>query len=175
MSRPIQSGDVDAASHAFGPLSIPASQVFCESALSLGLVNLKPVVPGHVLIITRRVVKRFADLTPEEVADLWSLAKRVGAAIEPHFGASSLTFAIQDGPHAGQTIPHVHVHVLPRVPGDFENNDDVYDAIDESSEREGERLRMDEGRVARTPEAMAEEAETLRDVMRRSAASAPSQ
>ena len=120
------------------------------------------------------MVKRFADLTPEEVADLWSLAKRVGAAIEPHFGASSLTFAIQDGPHAGQTIPHVHVHVLPRVPGDFQNNDDVYDAIDESSEREGERLRMDEGRVARTPEAMAEEAETLRDVMRRSAASAPS-
>lgn len=45
------------------------------------------------------------------------LAQRVGAAIEPHFGASSLTLAIQDGPLAGQTVPHVHVHVLPRWVG----------------------------------------------------------
>lgn len=77
-------------------------------------VNLKPVVPGHVLLSPKRVVARFAELSPEEVADLWTLAQRVGAAIEPHFGASSLTLAIQDGPQAGQTVPHVHVHILPR-------------------------------------------------------------
>ena len=37
---------------------------------------------------------------------------------------------MQDGVHAGQSVPHVHIHVLPRRPGDFANNDDVYDAID---------------------------------------------
>lgn len=42
------------------------------------------------------------------------LAQRVGTAVEPHFGGTSLTLAIQDGPQAGQTVPHVHVHVLPR-------------------------------------------------------------
>ena len=36
----------------------------------------------------------------------------------------------QDGQHAGQSVPHVHIHILPRRPGDFEKNDDVYDAID---------------------------------------------
>ena len=77
-------------------------------------VNLKPVVPGHVLVSPKRVVPRFADLTAQEVADLWCLAQRVGAAVEPHYGASSLTLAIQDGPCAGQTVPHVHVHILPR-------------------------------------------------------------
>ena len=40
---------------------------------------------------------------------------------------------MKDGQHAGQSVPHVHVHILPRRPGDFEKNDDVYDAIDDSS------------------------------------------
>ena len=54
----------------------------------------------------------------------------MGATIEPHAGAQALTFAIQDGPAAGQTVPHVHVHVLPRRLGDFERNDQVYDELD---------------------------------------------
>lgn len=57
----------------------------------------------------------------------------MGSAIEQHFGAESLTLAIQDGPAAGQSVPHVHIHCLPRRYGDFENNDEVYDAIDEHS------------------------------------------
>lgn len=35
----------------------------------------------------------------------------------------------QDGPQAGQTVPHVHIHVLPRKGGDFEKNDEIYDAV----------------------------------------------
>lgn len=35
----------------------------------------------------------------------------------------------QDGPQAGQTVAHVHIHILPRKAGDFENNDDIYDAV----------------------------------------------
>ena len=96
------SHDADVSSYSFGPIRIPPTQVFCETALSVGLVNLKPVVPGHVLVITRRVVPRFADLTPDEIADLWTLAKRVGSVLEAHHGATSLTFAIQDGPQAAR-------------------------------------------------------------------------
>ena len=171
------SRDADGSSYSFGPIRIPPTQVFCETALSVGLVNLKPVVPGHVLVITRRVVPRFADLTPDEIADLWTLAKRVGSVLEAHHGATSLTFAIQDGPQAGQTVPHVHVHVLPRRAGDFENNDEVYDRIEESGERvgerdaaaaaaAGERLDLDVDRVPRTPEDMAAEANELAALLR---------
>ena len=58
--------------------------------------------------------------------------------IEPHFGATAGTYAIQDGAAAGQTVPHVHVHVLPRRPGDFPNSDDVYEKIEQSGELPGE-------------------------------------
>lgn len=54
-----------------------------------------------------------------------SLAQKVGSVVEKHFHATSLTLAIQDGPQAGQTVPHVHVHILPRKAGDFAQNDEV--------------------------------------------------
>ena len=59
-------------------------------------------------------------------------AQRVGVKVQAHYRGSSLTFTIQDGAQAGQTVPHVHVHVLPRTEGDFVPNDKVYDALDES-------------------------------------------
>ncbi|CAK0751322.1 hypothetical protein CVIRNUC_002059 [Coccomyxa viridis] len=149
----------------FGPHKIHASELFARTALSFAFVNLKPVVPGHVLVCSRRVVQRFTSLRNEEVSDLWCLAQKVGQVVEPYFGATSLTFAIQDGVHAGQSVPHVHVHVLPRRPGDFKSNDDVYDAIDDASKAlagEAEKLDLDMERRVRTPEEMGQEAAQLR-------------
>jgi diadenosine tetraphosphate (Ap4A) HIT family hydrolase len=159
--------------YSFGPWPIQASEVFATTPLSFAFVNFKPIVPGHVLVSPKRVVHRFADLSLEEVADLWTLSQRVGNAIEKHYNGSSLTLTIQDGPEAGQTVPHVHVHVLPRKSGDFEKNDEIYDVIDESEKElaseldtlgksKGEKLDLDKERKPRTPEEMAEEASTLR-------------
>lgn len=57
--------------HHFGPFKINDSEVFAKTPLSLAFVNLKPVVPGHVLITPRRVVARLGDLDPTELADMW--------------------------------------------------------------------------------------------------------
>ncbi|XP_010017800.1 PREDICTED: bis(5'-adenosyl)-triphosphatase, partial [Nestor notabilis] len=82
--------------------------------------------PSDVLVCPLRPVERFRDLCPEEVADLFCTAQRVGNVVEKHFCSTSLTISVQDGPEAGQTVKHVHVHVLPRRAGDFRRNDDVY-------------------------------------------------
>jgi len=121
-----------------------------RSELSLALVNLKPVLPGHVLVIPKRCVERFKDLSSDEVADLWVSTQKVSTTLESHYKANSLTLAIQDGASAGQTVLHVHVHVIPRQPGDFENNDDIYRELDKKE------------RIARTEEAMAQEANIYR-------------
>ncbi|KAG1671713.1 hypothetical protein FOA52_007505 [Chlamydomonas sp. UWO 241] len=174
--RAMASGSVSAhaaadTQYSFGPYTIRGSEVFAVTEHSIAFVNLKPVVPGHVLVSPKRVLKRFSDLSVAEVADLWALVQRVGSAVETHLGANSLTLAIQDGASAGQTVPHVHVHVLPRKAGDFKENDEVYDAIDEAAKgmargaaaaAAGERLDLDKERVVRTPQQMAVEAEELR-------------
>ncbi|KAL1265116.1 hypothetical protein QQF64_003143, partial [Cirrhinus molitorella] len=61
-----------------------------------------------VLVCPLRVVERFRDLRPDEVADLFMTTQRIANVIEKHFRASSLTIAIQDGPEAGQTVKHVN-------------------------------------------------------------------
>jgi len=110
-------------------------------------------------------VHRFSDLSLEEVADIWALAQRVGTTVERHFSATSLTLTIQDGTDAGQTVPHVHIHILPRRPGDFDRNDEIYDEIDHASKdfvRDQENLDLDKDRKPRTRDEMAEEAAVLR-------------
>jgi len=106
-------------------------QVFFKSKLSLGLVNLKPIVDNHVLVVPRRVTPRLADLTPDEVSDLFLSVQLIGKVIEKATNAKSLTIACQDGSFAGQSVPHVHVHILPRRPNDFEPMDAVYDRLEE--------------------------------------------
>ncbi|XP_068940306.1 bis(5'-adenosyl)-triphosphatase isoform X2 [Petaurus breviceps papuanus] len=113
----------------FGQHLIKPSVVFLRTELSFALVNRKPVVPGHVLVCPLRPVERFRDLHPNEVADLFQMAQKVGNVVEKHFKGTSLTFAMQDGPESGQTVWHVHVHVLPRKANDFSDNDSIYNEL----------------------------------------------
>ncbi|KAJ4771985.1 Bis(5'-adenosyl)-triphosphatase [Rhynchospora pubera] len=125
-------------------------------------VHLNKVV--HVLVCPRREVKRFIDLTPDETSNLWITAQKVGAKLEQFHNASSLTLAIQDGPQAGQTVPHVHIHVIPRKSGDFEKNDEIYDAMDVKEKELKEKLDLDIERKDRTLDEMACEADTYRSL-----------
>ncbi|PQQ05969.1 bis(5-adenosyl)-triphosphatase [Prunus yedoensis var. nudiflora] len=146
----------------FGPYKIDSREVFYSTHLSYALVNLRPVVPVHVLVCPRREVKRFVDLTTDETSDLWITAQKVGSRLETYHKASSLTLTIQDGPQAGQTVPHVHIHIIPRKGGDFRENDEIYDALDEKEKELKQKLDLDKDRKDRSLDEMAQEAEEYR-------------
>ncbi|RAK99232.1 HIT family protein [Aspergillus ibericus CBS 121593] len=169
----------------FGPFLV-TTQVFHLTPHTYALVNLKPILPGHVLISPRRVVPRVTDLTPTETSDLFLTVRRVARMIERVYGASSLNIAIQDGVDAGQSVPHVHAHVIPRRRGDLDARggvDAVYELLDgeegdlrgglgAGGDGNGGRGRRfpkvdDEGRVARGMEEMEGEAWMLAREMER--------
>ena len=79
-------------------------------------------------------------------------SQQIGAVLEKHTNTTSLTFVIQDGKEAGQTVEHVHVHIMPRRGGDFKRNDQIYDDL--------ERVDAD-NRKPRTAQEMADEASEL--------------
>jgi diadenosine tetraphosphate (Ap4A) HIT family hydrolase len=120
----------------FSRWPIDSRTVFHVTDFSFAFTNLKPVIPGHVLVSPKRIVSRLGDLSESEVADLFSSARLVGKAVlSAHPESDSLTLTVQDGTSAGQTVPHVHVHVMPRSPNDIFNtsrkgNDAVYEAIE---------------------------------------------
>ncbi|KAI9481472.1 MAG: fragile histidine triad protein [Benjaminiella poitrasii] len=140
----------------FGPHIIHECQIFFKSKLTIGVVNLKPIALGHVLVIPKRNTPRLADLDKDESIDLMLSAQQIGNAVEKHYNCSSLTMTIQDGPQAGQTVPHVHMHIIPRKKGDWENNDDVYEELDKKKGVDNE------DRQPRTLEEMKQEADELR-------------
>ncbi|XP_072954360.1 bifunctional bis(5'-adenosyl)-triphosphatase/adenylylsulfatase FHIT [Typha angustifolia] len=154
--------EMDAESYTFGPYKIDRSEVFYSTPLSYAMVNIRPVLPGHVLVCSRREVKRYVDLSADEISDLWLTAKEVGGRLEKYHNASSLTLNIQDGPQAGQTVPHVHIHIIPRKEGDFEKNDEIYDALDGKEKELKEKLDLDIERTDRTIEERAHEADEYR-------------
>ncbi|KAF7304287.1 HIT domain-containing protein [Mycena chlorophos] len=159
-------------------------QAFYRSSLSYAIVNLKPIVPGHVLVVPTRPVPRIADLdgaVPEsELTSLMRAVQRVGSVVERAYGASALTVACQDGAAAGQSVPHVHFHILPRkLSGDKfagKENDAIYPALEHAEnhlkedlvnvrlESKPEPIRMDAdaARPPRTMQEMIDEANWLK-------------
>lgn len=96
------------------------------------------------------------------MADLWQTVQKLATPLQQHFGADALTLAVQDGANAGQTVPHVHVHVIPRRHGDFKRNDEIYDKLEETDLRRG--MDASEEREERGEEQMAREATELRSL-----------
>ncbi|HSW29088.1 MAG TPA: HIT family protein [Longimicrobiales bacterium] len=101
------------------PFCSPApGALIAESDLSRALRDGYPVAPGHTLVVPKRHVARTFDLTDEEWADLWALARRVREMVPELLAADALNIGVNDGAAAGQTVPHVHVHLIPRRHGD---------------------------------------------------------
>jgi len=77
-----------------------------------------PVSPGHTLVIPKRHVGSFFDLSVEERQALMALLESAKQALDTEYRPAAYNIGVNDGPAAGQTVPHVHIHLIPRYEGD---------------------------------------------------------
>lgn len=77
-----------------------------------------PIVPGHVLVAPRRCVRTMIELTRAEHDAIFQLLQIITDALRTAFGAKGFNIAWNEGEVAGQSVPHLHLHVLPRKKGD---------------------------------------------------------
>jgi len=80
-----------------------------------------PVSQGHCLIVPKRHVETWFDMTKEEQQEAFELIDKVKAMLDEKYSPGGYNIGMNCGETAGQTIPHAHIHVIPRYQGDMEN------------------------------------------------------
>jgi diadenosine tetraphosphate (Ap4A) HIT family hydrolase len=98
--------------------SPPTTRVIWSSPGVLAVRDAFPISPGHTLIIPRRHVASWDDLTAEEKAAIMAGVDAVRALIRNEHRPDAFNIGCNDGPEAGQTVMHFHMHVIPRYAGD---------------------------------------------------------
>ncbi len=93
-------------------------RVLHEDGLVVVLRDGFPVSPGHLLVVPRRHVASFFETTPAERQALLAALDQAKRAIEQEFRPDGYNIGVNDGEAAGQTVLHLHVHLIPRYRGD---------------------------------------------------------
>lgn len=93
----------------------------CEYNNCIAIYDEYPVSPGHALIIPKRHVTNINELNKDEYEDLWNCINWVTSLTQDCEECDGFNIGINIGKAAGQTIDHLHIHVIPRYTGDVEN------------------------------------------------------
>jgi diadenosine tetraphosphate (Ap4A) HIT family hydrolase len=96
-------------------------EVIASHALAVAVTDSFPLTKGHSLIVPRRHVASFFELTPDERFAMLGLLDEAKAALDRQYAPDGYNVGINDGTAAGQTVMHVHVHLIPRYRGDADD------------------------------------------------------
>jgi histidine triad (HIT) family protein len=95
--------------------NISAHMVF-EDKDTLAFLDRAPLMPGHVLVVPRTHIETLAELPPPQVGPLFGTVQRISTAVESGMRADGTFVAINI--RISQSVPHLHVHIVPRRKGD---------------------------------------------------------
>jgi len=92
---------------------------FFETPNELVVYNTVPILPGHTLVIPKKHRENIHDLSPDEITSLFSTVNLVAQKLKEKYKAEGMNYAWNENLIAGQTIPHLHIHILPRHKDDM--------------------------------------------------------
>lgn len=98
--------------------TLPPERVVAANELALAVRDGYPVSAGHTLLIPRRHIASFFELTKNERDAMFELLTREKTVLDEEFSPEGYNIGINDGAAAGQTVMHLHMHLIPRYVGD---------------------------------------------------------
>ncbi len=98
--------------------TLPAKRVVAENDFAVLIRDAYPVSVGHCLVIPKRHIGSWFDTSEQERSAMLSLLDQAKAIVEKELAPRAYNIGINDGAAAGQTVPHLHMHLIPRFQGD---------------------------------------------------------
>lgn len=99
---------------------------FIESTNFCAIYNQAPILPGHSLIIPKYHVESLLFLSNEEISEMVNLSRKALKILQVAFNTTEFNWTIQEGANAGQTVFHLHLHLIPRTKHDLPKPGDWY-------------------------------------------------
>jgi diadenosine tetraphosphate (Ap4A) HIT family hydrolase len=93
-------------------------RVIASSGLALAIWDKFPISPGHALVVPKRHIASWFSASTEERFEMIKLLDRARDIVKSSHAPDSFNIGINDGTEAGQTVPHLHIHLIPRYAGD---------------------------------------------------------
>jgi bis(5'-adenosyl)-triphosphatase len=125
---------------------------FFESENFLAVYNIAPILPGHTLVIPKKHITSFFQLSDKDLFEYIKFSRSVTKILSKVFDTEAFNWSLQEKDEAGQSVAHMHIHIIPRKPGDLTNSGDWYpmlknniDNILDSNKRE--KLKPDQLKV----------------------------
>ena len=100
---------------------LPSERIIAECKLTYTIRDGYELSPGHSLILPKRHMPTFFDVTVDEQAALFAAIQQAKQELDREFSPDGYNIGINNGEFAGQSIPHLHIHLIPRYRGDVEN------------------------------------------------------
>lgn len=98
--------------------ALPSGRIFEENEYAVCIRDAYPVSAGHSLVMPKRHIGSLFETTEPERHDLLALLDNAKRALDAEFQPDGYNIGINDGVAAGQTVPHLHIHLIPRYKGD---------------------------------------------------------
>lgn len=136
-------------------------EYFMENQAFAAIYNIAPILPGHSLIIPKRHVESLFELSNEELSNFMKLGRDVAFLLSKVLDTDAFDWAIQEKEAAGQSVPHLHMHVVPRKIGDLKHPGDWYQEVEKSERIDDPRKRLTKLQLQEITEVLRKQANLL--------------
>lgn len=99
--------------------NIGKHKIIVENNRAVAIFDIHPVNQGHMLIIPKRHIKTYFDASEEDKRYLWELVEECKKLLDREYSPDGYNIGINCGESAGQTVMHLHIHLIPRYKGDM--------------------------------------------------------